>query len=231
MTEDDPEDVVVEEFQLHRGRLIRLAYRLLGSRADAEDAVQETWLRLARCDTAVIDNLGGWLTTVVARICLDVLRSRRVRPETSYEDWLPELVVTEDRGAAPDDEALLAESLGLALLVVLDTLEPAERVAFILHDLFAVPFDDIGRVVGRSTDASKMLASRARPPSEQWAERMIISCARHDVGVRFVGIALAPTGRPPAWQPRRAAVAAHRHPSRVDMASVEIGTRAEPCST
>lgn len=149
-------------FEGYRGRLVAFAYRLLGSGADAEDVVQEAWLRLARCDAAAIDNLGGWLTTVVVRISLDVLRARRSRPEASYEAWLPELVVTEDGDGAPEDDVLLAESLGVALLVVLETLAPAERVAFVLHDMFAVPFDDVGRVVGRSTDASKMLASRAR---------------------------------------------------------------------
>ncbi|HEX3814394.1 MAG TPA: sigma factor, partial [Mycobacteriales bacterium] len=117
-----PDEVLAGVFERQRGRLVAVAYRMLGSRADAEDAVQEVWLRLARQDAAVIENLAGWLTTVVGRVCIDVLRSRGVRSEASYEGRLPELVVTEDEDAAPEDEALLAESVGLALLVVLDTL-------------------------------------------------------------------------------------------------------------
>jgi RNA polymerase sigma-70 factor (ECF subfamily) len=162
MTESGPDEALAEAFEEQRGRLVAVAYRMLGSRADAEDAVQEAWLRLARHDAAAIDNLGGWLTTVVGRVCIDVLRSRNARSEASYDERLPELVVTEDVGGAPEDEALLAESVGLALLVVLDTLRPAERLAFVLHDMFAVPFEEIGQIIGRSTDAAKMLASRAR---------------------------------------------------------------------
>ncbi len=157
-----PEEAVAAAFVQQRGRLVAVAYRMLGSRADAEDAVQEAWLRLARQDQAAIDNLAGWLTTVVGRVCLDVLRSRKSRPGASYEDQLPELVVTEDDDAGPEDDALLAESIGLALLVVLDTLRPAERLAFVLHDMFAVSFEEIGQIIGRSADATKMLASRAR---------------------------------------------------------------------
>ncbi|WP_203782988.1 sigma-70 family RNA polymerase sigma factor [Paractinoplanes rishiriensis] len=157
-----PEETLAGAFERERARLVAVAHRMLGSRADAEDAVQEAWLRLARQDAGAIDNLGGWLTTVVGRVCIDVLRSRRARPETSYEDRLPEFVLTEDSGVAPEDEALLADSVGTALLVVLDALGPAERLAFVLHDLFAVPFDDIGQIIGRSADATKMLASRAR---------------------------------------------------------------------
>jgi RNA polymerase sigma factor (sigma-70 family) len=155
-------DAVAAAFEGQRGRLVAMAYRMLGSRADAEDAVQETWLRLARQDVAAIDNLPAWLTTVVGRVCVDVLRSRKARPETPYEDHLPELVVTEDSDDAPEDGALRADSVGLALLVVLETLGPDERLAFVLHDIFAVPFDEIGQIIGKSTDASKMLASRAR---------------------------------------------------------------------
>ncbi|GAA2545516.1 sigma-70 family RNA polymerase sigma factor [Winogradskya consettensis] len=153
---------LAEAFELQRGRLVGVAYRVLGSRVDAEDAVQEAWLRLARQDADGVDNLAGWLTTVVGRICIDMLRSRKARPEVSYEDRLPEFVVTEDHGLDPGEESVLAESVGLALLVVLDTLSPVERLAFVLHDMFAVPFDEIGAVLGRSTDATKMLASRAR---------------------------------------------------------------------
>lgn len=149
-------------FESQRDRLRAVAYRMLGSHADAEDAVQEAWLRLSRQDPAAIDNLAGWLTTVVGRISLDILRSRRTRPEAPYGDQFPELVVTLDDGVVPEEDAMLADSVGLALLVVLDSLRPNERLAFVLHDLFAVPFDEIGQILGKSTDATKMLASRAR---------------------------------------------------------------------
>ena len=162
MTGSGPEEAVAEAFEEQRGRLVAVAYRMLGSRADAEDAVQEAWLRLARQEPAAIDNLAGWLTTVVGRVCIDVLRARKAKPEASYDDRLPELVVTEEADGAPEDDALLAESVGLALLVVLDTLRPSERLAFVLHDMVAVPFEEIGPIIGRSPDASKMLASRAR---------------------------------------------------------------------
>ena len=162
MTGSVPEEAAAEAFVEQRGRLVAVAYRMLGSRADAEDAVQEAWLRLARQDPASIDNLAGWLTTVVGHVCIDMLRSRKARHEVSYEDRLPELVVTDDTVGTPEDEVLLADSVGLALLVVLDTLGPAERLAFVLHDMFSVPFEEIGQIIGRSTDASKMLASRAR---------------------------------------------------------------------
>ena len=182
MTESGSDEALAEAFEEQRGRLVAVAYRMLGSRADAEDAVQEAWLRLARHDAAAIDNLGGWLTTVVGRVCIDVLRSRNARSEASYDERLPELVVTEDVGGAPEDEALLAESVGLALLVVLDTLRPAERLAFVLHDMFAVPFEEIGQIIGRSTDAAKMLASRARrkvqdtprPTDERQHQRAVV---------------------------------------------------------
>ncbi|SEQ99582.1 sigma-70 family RNA polymerase sigma factor [Streptomyces radiopugnans] len=162
MTGSGPTDVLAGAFEQQRERLVAVAHRMLGSRAEAEDAVQEAWIRLARQDAAAIDNLAGWLTTVVGRVCLDVLRSRKNRAVLSYEDRLPELVVTVDDGAAPEDDAVLAESVGLALLVVLDTLTPTERLAFVLHDMFAVPFAEIGEIIGRSTDATKMLTSRAR---------------------------------------------------------------------
>ncbi|MBB4912980.1 sigma-70 family RNA polymerase sigma factor [Streptosporangium saharense] len=153
---------MAEAFESQRDRLRAVAHRLLGSHADAEDVVQEAWLRLSRQDTATIDNLAGWLTTVVARISLDVLRTRRARTEVLLNDRLPEFVVTLDEGLAPEEDAVLADSVGLALLVVLESLRPDERLAFVLHDLFAVPFDEIGKILGRSTDAAKMLASRAR---------------------------------------------------------------------
>jgi RNA polymerase sigma factor (sigma-70 family) len=156
------DSAVASAFNQQRGRLMAVAYRMLGSRADAEDAVQEAWLRLARQETTTIDNLAGWLTTVVGRVCIDMLRSRTTRSERAYEEWLPELVVTDDDGGTPEAEALMAESVGLALLVVLDSLGPAERLAFVLHDMFAVPFDEIGQVLGKSAETAKVLASRAR---------------------------------------------------------------------
>jgi RNA polymerase sigma factor (sigma-70 family) len=162
MSDTSPPVPVAEAFEAQRGRLRAVAYRMLGSHADAEDVVQEAWLRLSRQDTATIHNLAGWLTTVVGRISLDVLRSRQAQPAASYDDRLPELVVTVDDGPAPEDDVALADSVGLALLVVLGSLGPSERLAFVLHDLFAVPFDEIGRILGKSTAATKMLASRAR---------------------------------------------------------------------
>ncbi|MGW7080064.1 sigma-70 family RNA polymerase sigma factor [Streptomyces sp. NPDC054866] len=157
-----PADPMAEAFEAQRDRLRSVAYRMLGSHADAEDVVQEAWLRLSRQDASTIHNLAGWLTTVAGRISLDVLRSRQVRPEASYDDSLPELVVTLDDGPAPEEDAVLADSVGLALLVVLESLRPSERLAFVLHDLFAVPFEEIGQILGKSTAATKMLASRAR---------------------------------------------------------------------
>jgi RNA polymerase sigma factor (sigma-70 family) len=148
------------EFERHRRHLHGVAYRMLGSATDAEDAVQEAWLRLSRGATGEVSNLGGWLTTVVARVCLDMLRSRRARREDYVGSWLPEPIVTIENG--PEDEAVLADSVGLALLVVLDTLTPAERLAFVLHDMFAMPFDEIAPIVGRSEAATRQLASRAR---------------------------------------------------------------------
>ncbi|MFF2851982.1 sigma-70 family RNA polymerase sigma factor [Streptomyces sp. NPDC058001] len=162
MSDTIPADPVAEAFEAQRDRLRAVAHRMLGSHADAEDVVQEAWLRLSRQDAATIHKLAGWLTTVVGRISLDVLRSRQTRPEASYDDRLSELVVTLDDGPAPEDDAVLADSVGLALLVVLESLGPSERLAFVLHDLFAVPFDEIGQILGRSTAATKMLASRAR---------------------------------------------------------------------
>ncbi|GAA3124362.1 sigma-70 family RNA polymerase sigma factor [Streptosporangium carneum] len=162
MPDTSPADLVAETFEAQRDRLRAVAHRMLGSHADAEDVVQEAWLRLSRQDTATIHNLAGWLTTVVGRISLDVLRSRQTHPEASYDDRLPDLVVTLDDGLAPEDDMALADSVGLALLVVLESLRPNERLAFVLHDLFAVPFDEIGQILGKSTNATKMLASRAR---------------------------------------------------------------------
>ena len=150
-------DVLAQRFEDSRPHLAAVAYRMLGSRAEADDAVQEAWLRLARTDVDGVDNLRGWLTTVVSRVCLDMLRSRTSRREDPLAD--DERVAPE---AGPEGEAVLADSVGAALLVVLDTLAPAERLAFVLHDLFAMPFDEIGTVLGRSPAAARQLASRAR---------------------------------------------------------------------
>jgi RNA polymerase sigma-70 factor, ECF subfamily len=151
---------MTDEFEAHRQHLQAVAYRMLGSASEAEDAVQEAWLRLSRSDTAAVENMGGWLTTVVARVCLDMLRSRRARREDYVGSWLPEPLVTIENG--PEDEAVLADSVGLALLVVLDTLTPAERLAFVLHDMFGLPFEEIAPIVDRSEAATRQLASRAR---------------------------------------------------------------------
>jgi RNA polymerase sigma factor (sigma-70 family) len=151
-----------ERFEEHRRHLRAVAYRMLGSLNEADDAVQEAWLRLSRQDAAAIDNLGGWLTTVVARICLNELKARRSRREEPVGVHVPDPVVSHESGVDPEQQALLADSIGLALLVVLETLEPAERLAFVLHDMFAVPFDEIAPVVGRSSAAARQLASRAR---------------------------------------------------------------------
>lgn len=155
------QDFLADRFQEHRAHLKAVAYRMLGSLSEAEDAVQESWLRLARSDGRAIDNLGGWLTTVVGRVCLDVLRSRGSRRETSLESRLPDPVVT-DVAADPEGAAVLSDSVGLALLVVLESLSPTERLAFVLHDLFGLPFDEIAPIVGRTPVATRKLASRAR---------------------------------------------------------------------
>jgi RNA polymerase sigma factor (sigma-70 family) len=158
----DEHELLAEHFEEHRTHLLAVAYRMLGSRSEADDAVQEAWLRLSRSDTSVVENLGGWLTTVVARVCLNMLRSRRSRREEAFGPHVPEPIVSHGDEGDPEHEALLADSVGLALLVVLDTLSPAERLAFVLHDMFAVPFDEIAPVVGRSPAAARQLASRAR---------------------------------------------------------------------
>jgi RNA polymerase sigma factor (sigma-70 family) len=155
-------DWQAEQFEQHRAHLRAVAYRMLGSVSEAEDAVQEAWLRLTRSDADAVANLGGWLTTVVGRVCLDMLRARRARREDYAGSWLPEPIVAVDGETSPEQEALLADSVGLALLVVLETLTPAERLAFVLHDTFGVPFDEIAPIVGRSPAAARQLASRAR---------------------------------------------------------------------
>jgi RNA polymerase sigma factor (sigma-70 family) len=158
----DEREFLAEQFEEHRSRLRGVAYRMLGSLSEADDAVQEAWLRLSRADSDEIENMGGWLTTVVARVSLNVLRSREARREESLAGRLPDPLVDRTDGISPEHEALLAESVGLALLVVLETLSPPERLAFVLHDIFAVPFDEIAPIVDRSPDAARQLASRAR---------------------------------------------------------------------
>jgi RNA polymerase sigma-70 factor, ECF subfamily len=153
---------LAERFEEHRTHLKAVAYRMLGSLSEADDAVQEAWLRLARSDAGGVANLGGWLTTVVARVCLDMLRSRKSRREQPLDVHVPDPIVSRADAIDPAHEALLADSVGLALLVMLETLGPAERLAFVLHDMFAVPFDEIAPIVGRSPSAARQLASRAR---------------------------------------------------------------------
>jgi RNA polymerase sigma factor (sigma-70 family) len=171
-------DDLAAQFEASRPRLQSLAYRMLGSLTEAEDAVQEAWIRLSRSDAETIDNLGGWLTTVVARVCLGMLRSRRTRREDPLEPEEPE-----PDGATPEEEAVLADTMGPALLLVLDTLTPSERLAFVLHDLFAVPFEDIAPIVGRSVAATRQMASRARRrvqgsdevhPGDQRRQRQVV---------------------------------------------------------
>ena len=156
------QQIYAEEFERQRPQLVALAYRMLGSMAEAEDAVQEAWMRLSRTDADAVMNLGGWLTTVVGRSCIDVLRARRSRNEDYIGSWLPEPLVSRDESGDPEHEAELADSVGLALLVVLETLSPAERLAFVLHDMFGVPFEEIASILERSPAASRQLASRAR---------------------------------------------------------------------
>ena len=158
----DEHDWLAERFEENRTRLRAVAYRMLGSLSEADDAVQEAWLRLSRSETSDVENLSGWLTTVVARVCLDMLRSRGSRREEPIGAHVPEPIVSREDGIDPEHEALLADSVGPALLVVLETLAPPERIAFVLHDMFAVPFDEIAPIVGRSPASARQLASRAR---------------------------------------------------------------------
>jgi RNA polymerase sigma factor (sigma-70 family) len=158
----DEQSWSTQQFERYRGHLQAVAYRMLGSVGEAEDAVQEAWLRLSRADTHDVGNMGGWLTTVVGRVCLDMLKARRARREDYAGSWLPEPIVSVEPDGDPEQQALLADSVGLALLVVLESLTPAERLAFVLHDMFDVPFDDIASMVGRTPDATRQLASRAR---------------------------------------------------------------------
>jgi RNA polymerase sigma factor (sigma-70 family) len=158
----DEREFLAEQFEEHRPHLRAVAYRMLGSTAEADDAVQDAWLRLSRSDAGEIDNLGGWLTTVVARVCLNALRAHRRHGEEPLGPHVPDPVIDAADGSSPEHEALLADSVGLALLVVLETLPPAERLAFVLHDMFGVPFDEIAPIVDRSPEAARQLASRAR---------------------------------------------------------------------
>ena len=156
------EEWLAGRFEEHRPHLRSVAYRMIGSLSEADDALQDAWLRASRAGADDVDNLGGWLTTIVARVCLNMLRSRNRRREESFEEHLPDPVVTPYGGPQPEEEALLADSVGLALLVVLDALTPAERIAFVLHDMFELPFDEIAPMVDRSPEATRQLASRAR---------------------------------------------------------------------
>jgi RNA polymerase sigma-70 factor, ECF subfamily len=158
----DEREWLAQQFEGHRGHLRGVAYRMLGSRSEADDAVQEAWLRLSRSNVDAVKNLGGWLTTVVARVCLDMLRSRKSRREESLETHGPKLIMSREDERDPEHDVALSESVGLALLVVLETLAPAERVAFVLHDMFDLSFDEIAPIVGRSEAAARQLASRAR---------------------------------------------------------------------
>ena len=155
-------DLLARQFEQHRPHLRAVSYRMLGSLDEADDAVQEAWLRLSRSDADAVDNLGGWLTTVVARVCLNVLRSRTARREEPLDGPMPDPIVSRDPGDGPEEAALLADAVWLALLVVLETLAPAERLAFVLHDMFAVPFDEIAPMIDRSPEATRQVASRAR---------------------------------------------------------------------
>jgi RNA polymerase sigma factor (sigma-70 family) len=188
----DDREWLARRFEEHRGRLRAVAYRMLGSLSEADDAVQEAWLRLSRSNADEVENLGAWLTTVVGRVSLNMLRSRRTRREDPLAVRVPEPIIDPLDGTDPEHEALLADSVGLALLVVLETLSPAERLAFVLHDMFAVPFDDIAPLVGRSPEAARQLASRARrrvqgehrvPDADLAAQREVVDAfmaAAHD---------------------------------------------------
>jgi RNA polymerase sigma-70 factor (ECF subfamily) len=158
----DQQEWLAQQFEEHRPHLRAVAYRMLGSLSEADDAVQDAWLRLSRADTSEVQNLGGWLTTVVARVALNMLRSRNTRREQPLDVHVPDPIVDPATGTDPEHETLLADSIGLALLVVLETLTPPERLAFVLHDMFAVPFEDIAGILDRSPDATRQLASRAR---------------------------------------------------------------------
>jgi RNA polymerase sigma-70 factor (ECF subfamily) len=197
----DEHALPAEEFEQFRPRLRAVAYRMLGSLSEADDAVQDTWLRASRADATAVENLGGWLTTVAARVCLNMLRSRERRREEPLDAHLPDPVVGREHGGDPEEEALLADSVGLALMVVLDSLSPDERLAFVLHDMFAVPFDVIAPLLERSPAATRQLASRARrrvreqapaPDPDPARQRQVVdaylSAARHGDFDALVGV-------------------------------------------
>ena len=210
-------DGLAHRFEADRAHLKAVAYRMLGSAAEADDAVQEAWIRVSRANTSDVDNLRGWLTTVVGRICLDMMRGRRSRREDPIDDGLSH--GEEAQQAGPEDEAVMADSVGLALLVVLDTLDPAERLAFVLHDMFAVPFEEIAPIVGRSPAAARQLASRARrrvrgaepkPDLERQRRSSTRSSQRRAAAISKVCSScwirtscLAPTPLRPRWAPTR----------------------------
>jgi RNA polymerase sigma factor (sigma-70 family) len=174
----DERDWLADRFEAHRTHLRAVAYRMLGSGSEADDALQEAWIRLNRSDTSAVENMGGWLTTIVARVCLNMLQSRKSRREEPFDTHQPDPVATRAYGLDPEEEALQADSVGLALLVVLDTLTPAERLAFVLHDMFAVPFDQIAPVLERSPAATRQLASRARRRVQGKAQVPASNCTR-----------------------------------------------------
>jgi RNA polymerase sigma factor (sigma-70 family) len=223
------QDWLAERFETSRPQLRAVAYRMLGSLSEADDAVQEAWLRLSRSDVSGIESLSAWLTTVVGRVCLDMLRARRSHGEEPLDGWLPDLLVDRVDGIDPEHEALLGDSVGLALLVVLQTLSPPERLAFVLHDIFAVPFDEIGPIVERSPEAARQLASRARrrvraertvPDADletQWELLdAFIAAAREGDFDRLIGVldpdvvVRADFGPAGGWQEVRGAAAAAR---------------------
>jgi RNA polymerase sigma factor (sigma-70 family) len=192
---------LVERFEEHRAHLRAVAYRMLGSLSEADDALQEAWLRVSRADTSDVHNMGGWLTTVVGRVCLNMLRSRATRREDPLDAHVPDPIVSRDDRIGPAEEAMLADSVGLALFVVLEMLPPAERLAFVLHDMFGVPFDEIAPIVGRSTTAARQLASRGRrrvqgaapaPDSDRARQREVVdaffAAARHGDFEALVGL-------------------------------------------
>jgi RNA polymerase sigma factor (sigma-70 family) len=225
----DGSELLADRFQAHRAQLRAVAYRLLGSLSEADDAVQETWLRLDRADTRDVRNLGGWLTTVVGRVCLDMLRARAARREVPLDARLPDPIVSSAEAADPEQVALLADSVAWALLVVLETLQPAERIALVLHDTFAVPFDEIAGVVGRSPAATRQLASRARrrvrqatvdPDADPGTQRQVVeaflSAARRGDLEALVAlldpdvVVRADSGRPPVRAVRGARAVAEK---------------------
>ncbi len=216
----DEHEWLADRFEENRTHLRAVAYRMLGSVSEADDAVQESWLRLSRSGASGVGNLGGWLTTVVARVCLDMLRSRKSRREEPLETQVHEPIADGDSGMDPEHEALLADSVGLAMLVVLEKLAPAERVAFVLHDMFAVPFDEIAPIVRRSPTAARQLASRARrrvqapqrpatqtsPPTERSSSPSspprVAATSPHCLHSWILTSCCAPTAQPWNWAPR-----------------------------